>query len=348
MELSPSSRGTEPEGTRRSPPVSPSRWRHLKSPCRQDRIARVISAGTAVFLAFCLLSLLFIGYGLIDNRWYHILSVEGGSMEPTIHWGDGVVISRPPAELEKGMIVTMNVDGQVVTHRILQVDPLITQGDANALPDEWRPEQIHVVGVVRLRIPKLGWALARLSITRLAQQGGAWFRDQDTVPGMIQASESFPGVEPFLEPQSLTGTLVEAPQVTNTAPFPAPSSDPAELTATPVPANGSSDSLPATPEAPESLTDSNVEDPQATNTEPFPAPSSKPVELTATPVPANGSSDSLPATPEAEPGSALPAVEAEKPPASGEDQLTEDAGAPESPEPAAPTGPERPLDEASN
>ena len=61
-------------------------------------------------------------------------------MEPAIHWGDMLVVAKPPAQLEPGMIVTMNVEGRLVTHRVVSVNPLVTKGDANENPDRWQAQ----------------------------------------------------------------------------------------------------------------------------------------------------------------------------------------------------------------
>ncbi|HLA81842.1 MAG TPA: signal peptidase I [Thermoleophilia bacterium] len=143
-----------------------------------------------LFLVVILLGSLFVGYGLINNRWYHILVIEGGSMEPTLHWGDALVITRPPDELKPGMIVTMSVEGKLVTHRVISVDPLVTKGDANSSPDHWRPEQIKVVGVVAFRLPKLGWALERLRLAAGASSN-AFFASSDSVVGGVEAAAVF-------------------------------------------------------------------------------------------------------------------------------------------------------------
>lgn len=192
-------------------PATPLRWRHLRPVSPRGRARRAASAGTTISLALVLLGLVLVGYGLFDNRWYHILVVQGGSMEPSIHWGDGVVIFRPPASLERGMVVTLDVDGQVVTHRVIQPEPLKTQGDANEAPDEWRPEQVRVAGIVRLRIPKLGWVLERLSLAGISRRSASWFRAQDTLSGVVEASAVFPG------PESLPAAATLAPTESSTS-----------------------------------------------------------------------------------------------------------------------------------
>jgi signal peptidase I len=134
----------------------------------------------------CLFTL-FIAYGLANNRWYHVLVVNGGSMEPVIHWGDAVVITRPPHELRPGMIITMEVEGQLVTHRVIATHPLVTKGDANSAPDQWKGSQVRVVGQVRFTLPKLGQVMRRLHVA-LGDLTGSYFHSRAVAPGMISAA----------------------------------------------------------------------------------------------------------------------------------------------------------------
>ena len=106
-----------------------------------------------------LIASVFVAYGtVIDNRWYTIVAIEGGSMTPTIQPGDAIVITRPPEQIEVGMILTLQVEGQVVTHRVVEVDAsrFMTQGDANDAPDNWEGLNIDVVGRYWFRLPWLG------------------------------------------------------------------------------------------------------------------------------------------------------------------------------------------------
>ena len=48
-------------------------------------------SGLVIFLF-----LLFIAYGTLPNRWYHILYVSSGSMSPVIQTGDLIIITPPP------------------------------------------------------------------------------------------------------------------------------------------------------------------------------------------------------------------------------------------------------------
>ncbi len=132
-----------------------------------------------------------IGYGLANNRWYRIVAIDGASMQPTLVKGDAIVLTRPPAVLEEGMIVTLEVDGQVVTHRVVSVEPdgeFITKGDANAVADDWSGLEVEVVGVQRARIPILGRLLTTVAGITGTQ---AWQSDRVSVGGSAGAVYCF-------------------------------------------------------------------------------------------------------------------------------------------------------------
>lgn len=70
---------------------------------------------------------------------YGALEVISGSMEPTIHVGDLIIINTKNQEYKKEDIITFyDVDGSFVTHRIVSIDneQMITRGDNNNTEDE--------------------------------------------------------------------------------------------------------------------------------------------------------------------------------------------------------------------
>ena len=78
-------------------------------------------------------------------------------MEPTITRGDLIVVTPPPTTIEPGMILTMGVEGRIVTHRVVSVGTdgsLVTRGDANAVNDDWHGERITIYGQYLFTIPR--------------------------------------------------------------------------------------------------------------------------------------------------------------------------------------------------
>ena len=133
-------------------------------------------------LLVLVLGLVFIAYGVVPNRWYQTLYIYSGSMSPTFNAGDIILITPPPAELNPGMIVTIQVDGHLVTHRIIEVradGKFVTRGDANLWGDEWGEQaRVKVVGLYRARIPYLGYIFGAIKNLIPVNSSGAWFVDQ--------------------------------------------------------------------------------------------------------------------------------------------------------------------------
>lgn len=95
---------------------------------------------------------------------YAVLEVVSGSMEPTIHVGDMIVIDTKVESYEKDDIITFyDVNGSFVTHRIININgkKMVTQGDNNDSPDEEMSTD-NIVGKVVKTIPAAGKILASL------------------------------------------------------------------------------------------------------------------------------------------------------------------------------------------
>lgn len=141
------------------------------------RLLRAADLAASAVLGTAFLLVVFVGYGLVDNRWYHVVAVEGGSMAPTIVPGDLIVLARPPATVEPGMILTLQVDGAVVTHRVVRVLPdgrFVTKGDANSVTDDFSHNDVRIVGQYLFRLPYVGKVITAASGPR----SGAWLADR--------------------------------------------------------------------------------------------------------------------------------------------------------------------------
>ncbi len=141
------------------------------TPAPGPLLGRLVDLLLWLLLAF----MIFVAAGTFGNRWYRIVALEGGSMSPTLQYGDALIVTPPPTALEPGMIVVMRVGGALVTHRIVAVLPdgeLVTRGDANRAVDRW-PSRPSVVGICRLRIPYLGGLIngGHEALTALAPGG---------------------------------------------------------------------------------------------------------------------------------------------------------------------------------
>ena len=91
------------------------------------------------------------------------MAVVSGSMEPGIPVGS-VVSSKPvdADELQIGDVITYRLQGEtMVTHRITEIDAannqVITQGDANDVPDAEPVSYDNIVGKMWFHLPFLGY-----------------------------------------------------------------------------------------------------------------------------------------------------------------------------------------------
>ena len=122
-----------------------------------------ITVGGLIVVLFTF-SLLFVGLRAMGLATF---VVTGGSMEPTIHKGSLVIDEPVTAEkLRLGDVITFDHYDQTTTHRIVGVEGsatgsmFSTKGDANEVTD---PEPLSFpgrVGLVKLAVPGLGYAVA--------------------------------------------------------------------------------------------------------------------------------------------------------------------------------------------
>jgi len=119
---------------------------------------------SAAIVGLFAISLLFVGIRALGMATF---VVTGGSMEPTIHKGS-LVIDEPVSadKIRLGDIITFDHYDQTTTHRVVGVEGstngtmFSTKGDANQIVD---PEPLGFpgrVGLVKVAIPGLGYAVA--------------------------------------------------------------------------------------------------------------------------------------------------------------------------------------------
>lgn len=105
---------------------------------------------------------------------YSMMTVQSGSMEPTISEGDVIIVKETElSELEEGDIITfhtvIDMKSVINTHRIVEVNregdmlQFITKGDANEEADLSVVSSGNVIGKYCVRIPKVGLILDFLS-----------------------------------------------------------------------------------------------------------------------------------------------------------------------------------------
>jgi signal peptidase len=105
---------------------------------------------------------------LILGRFFGLSSyvVMSGSMEPELAVGSLIFVApERSSDIRPGDVVTFALTDRVVTHRVVEVRAgargplLVTKGDANLDPDA-EPVQVGpTVGVPRVVVPELGFAV---------------------------------------------------------------------------------------------------------------------------------------------------------------------------------------------
>ena len=95
-----------------------------------------------LFNAYTIYCLKVLDKDLATINGYAVLEVVSGSMEPTIHIGDMIIIDTKETNFKENDIVTFyDVNGSFVTHRILSIEgeEMVTKGDYNNTQDEAMP-----------------------------------------------------------------------------------------------------------------------------------------------------------------------------------------------------------------
>jgi signal peptidase len=97
-----------------------------------------------------------------------------GSMAPAIAMGALIFIEPiTPSAAQLGDVITFVLPDRLVTHRVVAIERddagrrLVTKGDANEAADSGGVRASGSVGIVRLSVPLVGYALAEIQ---------AWWR----------------------------------------------------------------------------------------------------------------------------------------------------------------------------
>jgi len=101
------------------------------------------------------------------------MAVASNSMKPTFGRGDMVIVSKVNDDemelLQPGVVIAFYYEGRVLTHRIVEVGgtgkakAFITKGDHNEDNDNWIITSKDVRGIVKYKIPIIGYPTVWLS-----------------------------------------------------------------------------------------------------------------------------------------------------------------------------------------
>jgi signal peptidase len=137
-------------------------------PGRHSRSGRLIA--TAPVLA--VLAVVVILVSGVFRYW--AMAIGSDSMQTAIGTGDVVIIDRnfgKITEVETGAVIAFRHDGEVITHRLVKVKDsasglmIQTKGDNNSDNDAWTVRESDLVGLVKYKIPLIGWPTVWLDRT---------------------------------------------------------------------------------------------------------------------------------------------------------------------------------------
>lgn len=117
-----------------------------------------------VFNVYNFICIKVLGHDLATINGYAMLEVVSGSMEPTIHKGDMIIIdTKARYYKDKDIITFYDKEGSFVTHRILSIDldngTMVTKGDNNNTKDA-ASSLTNVVGKYVTKLTGIGILLA--------------------------------------------------------------------------------------------------------------------------------------------------------------------------------------------
>jgi signal peptidase len=137
---------------------------------REEEPKRKKKSNIYFSIPFILLLLLLIA--LVSGIFkYKVYAVASNSMYPKLVRGDAVIIEKysNASELEVGNIIAFIHDKKVYVHRIAKIKKYnnelyyITKGDNNSINDDFDITTDDIVGVVKFRIPYIGYPTVWLS-----------------------------------------------------------------------------------------------------------------------------------------------------------------------------------------
>ena len=100
---------------------------------------------------------------------YYAIAVASGSMEPKISKGDVVIVDKNYNEINIGDVLAYKHDGKVIVHRIYRVIKnndeyfIYTKGDANNSYDKYKVTKDMFIGIVKFKIPLIGYPTVLLN-----------------------------------------------------------------------------------------------------------------------------------------------------------------------------------------
>lgn len=143
----------------------------FKSDRTEEIITEGYNHGKKDFLILFFLSILtcVLIYTVSGYFRYYAIAVASGSMEPKISKGDVVIVDKNYSGINVGDVLAYKYDGKVIVHRIYRIVNndneyyIYTKGDANNDYDKYKITNDMFVGVVKFKIPIIGYPTVLLN-----------------------------------------------------------------------------------------------------------------------------------------------------------------------------------------
>ncbi len=137
--------------------LRPNRRKEMETANKYKKGFLVVLEGSLILVVIVTISLV---SGLLK---YSLSSIASNSMYPSLKKGDAIIIEKlndtEKEEIEVGDIIVFQEDGNIITHRVVEVRQgvYITKGDNNNTKDTNKKTKNDIIGLVKLRIPLLGY-----------------------------------------------------------------------------------------------------------------------------------------------------------------------------------------------
>jgi signal peptidase len=131
-----------------------------------EDVPRQYNKKSIPWLIISLIITIFLVYFSSGYFRYHAIAVASGSMHPVIEKGDVVIVERVDDDfgrVQVGDVIAFNYNGTIVVHRVINIIQdrseyfFYTKGDANEGNDNFVVEMDMLKGIVKYRIPFIGY-----------------------------------------------------------------------------------------------------------------------------------------------------------------------------------------------
>ncbi len=131
-----------------------------------------LSALISIGIVLLGMGVIWVGFTAVLSTTTPFFVVSSGSMIPNLEIGDIIVVTGNPEfkDLKVGDIIVFDEPGRgskVIVHRVYSIYDdairrVVTKGDHNSSPDDWRVTSNEYIGKVVFAIPKVGYLTTTL------------------------------------------------------------------------------------------------------------------------------------------------------------------------------------------